>query len=133
MFWFLKDLPSASLSAIDIASTNPSTCTIRSSACKDFHGMEEKIKNMLPYIVIFRAIILISKQKPMIKHITSAKNIELFVTICQIQGKIKMKESHTKAKATTADDFFPSILAKPDVTNNTISLPQEPTPRRSLG
>ena len=42
MFLFLEDLPSTPLSAIDIASTNPSTCTIRSSTCKDFHGMEKK-------------------------------------------------------------------------------------------
>ena len=36
-----------------------------------------------------------------------------------------------KAKAATPNDFFSSFLAKPDVTNNTISSSQEPTPRRS--
>jgi len=36
-----------------------------------------------------------------------------------------------KVKAATPDDFFSSFLAKPDVTNNTISSSQEPTPRRS--
>ena len=115
MFWFLEDLPSAPLSAIDIASTNPSTCAIRSSACKDFHGMEKNKKNMLPYIVIFRAIILISKQKQMIKHITSAKDIGSFVTICQIQGKIKVKESHTRRKQpqlmTSSPASWPSLTS----------------------
>jgi len=37
-----------------------------------------------------------------------------------------------KAKATIVDDFFSNILAKPDVTYNTISLSWDPAPRRSL-
>ena len=45
-----------------------------------------------------------------IKHITSASS---FVMICQI-------------------DFFSNILAKPNVTYNTISLSWDPAPRRSL-
>ena len=36
-----------------------------------------------------------------------------------------------KAKVATPDDFFSSFLAKPDVTNNTISSSREPTLRRS--
>jgi len=36
-----------------------------------------------------------------------------------------------KAKATTPDNFFSSFLAKPGVTNNTISSLQEPMARRS--
>jgi len=46
-----------------------------------------------------RAMILTwGKQKPMIKLITSARDINLFISICQIQGRMKMNESHTRRK-----------------------------------
>ena len=34
----------------------------------------------------------------MIKLITSARDIDSFISICQIQGKMKMNESHTRRK-----------------------------------
>ena len=57
----------------------------------------------------------------MIKLITSARDIDSFISICKVQGMMKMKEPH-KAKADTMYDFFSSIMARPDITNDTISL-----------
>ena len=65
-----------------------------------------------------------------IKHITSASS---FVMICQIQDKMKVNRPvRYKTKAAAIDDFFSNIVAKPDVTYNTISLTRDPAPRRSL-
>ena len=57
----------------------------------------------------------LEKQKPMIKLITSAKDIDSFISICQIQGRMKMNESHIRRKwplwMTSCPASWPSLMS----------------------
>ena len=63
-----------------------------------------------------RAVILIlGKQKLMLKLITSARDIDSFISICQIQGRMKMNESHIRRKwplwMTSCPASWPSLMS----------------------
>jgi len=57
----------------------------------------------------------LGKQKPMIKLVTSARDIDSFISICPIQGMMKMNESHTRRKRplwmTSSPASWPSLMS----------------------